>query len=325
MRILCKIIAGSHLFGTNTPTSDTDYKGVFVPDADDILMSTYKHTVVEHTNTKHNTKNTSEDIDIEMYSLKKFFDMLYIANNHALEILFAPDEMILETSPEWEFIRSYKENLVCKKVDTYIEYCNSQAAKYGVKGSRVNSVVKAIQCLERYDFDCKLKNIWGLMKKELEGTEHIYFHPQSKLQPVPYVEINTRKFQDTVNVCNTLLALKKIHNNYGNRAKQAANNEGIDWKAISHAYRVGVQAYELLETGKITLPIAEDVREYIKRLKNNTHNLTITFDEVRPILENLADNLITSVEKSTLREELEVDEWAKFVKRIYANVILERY
>jgi len=99
MKVLCKIIAGSHLFGTNTEKSDLDYKGVFIPDADDILMSSYKHTVCTSTNTVRNTKNSSEDVDLEMYSLKKFFDMIFAANNHALEILFAPDNMIIETSP----------------------------------------------------------------------------------------------------------------------------------------------------------------------------------------------------------------------------------
>jgi predicted nucleotidyltransferase len=70
MRILCKIIAGSHLFGTNTPKSDLDYKGVFIPSADDILMNTYKHTDVSSTNDKYGSKNTSEDIDLEMRLMK---------------------------------------------------------------------------------------------------------------------------------------------------------------------------------------------------------------------------------------------------------------
>ena len=30
MKVLIKTIAGSHLFGTNTEQSDTDYRGVFV-------------------------------------------------------------------------------------------------------------------------------------------------------------------------------------------------------------------------------------------------------------------------------------------------------
>ena len=29
MKIIVKAIAGSHLFGTNTPTSDKDYFGIF--------------------------------------------------------------------------------------------------------------------------------------------------------------------------------------------------------------------------------------------------------------------------------------------------------
>lgn len=32
--IVLKVRTGSHLFGTNTPESDTDYEGVFMPPAE---------------------------------------------------------------------------------------------------------------------------------------------------------------------------------------------------------------------------------------------------------------------------------------------------
>jgi hypothetical protein len=122
-----------------------------------------------------------------------------------------------------------------------------------------------------------------------------------------------------------LTALEKVHDNYGARAKQAANNEGIDWKAISHAYRVGKQAYELLETGKITLPMQEPERSYALALKQNDKNLTITFDEVRPELEALADNLKEAVKRSSLPEKVDEEKWIEFVKLCYAENILYEY
>jgi len=38
------------------------------------------------------------------------------------------------------------------------------------------------------------------------------------------------------------------------RARQAMNNEGIDWKATMHAVRIILQATELRATGHITFP-----------------------------------------------------------------------
>jgi len=48
---------------------------------------------------------------------------------------------------------------------------------------------------------------------------------------------------------------QRLVNDYGQRALQAERSEGIDWKALSHAVRVGREALELLHTGKITLPL----------------------------------------------------------------------
>jgi hypothetical protein len=35
----------------------------------------------------------------------------------------------------------------------------------------------------------------------------------------------------------------------------AETQEGVDWKALSHAVRVGTQALELLKTGHVTFPL----------------------------------------------------------------------
>jgi predicted nucleotidyltransferase len=333
MKVLCKVTAGSHLFGLSRPESDTDYKGVYMPEASDILMGTYKHTVNESTG-EADSKNSADDIDSEFWSLKKFFDMIYIANNHALEILFAPEDMIIESSPEWEYIRAHKHELVCSQVSNYIDYCQGQAAKYGVKGSRVNAVaaamsaIRAIPGMKEKDLrNTRAGSYWGVLKKFLSDIEYIEFFkadPENK-QPVDYVSINNRKFQRSVTLEYMLTALEKVHDNYGSRAKQAANNEGIDWKAISHAYRVGKQAYELLETGNITLPMKEPERSYALALKQNTNNLTIPFDEVRPELEALADNLKEAVKRSSLPAKVDEEKWKEFTKMSYAMEIVEEW
>jgi hypothetical protein len=42
--------------------------------------------------------------------------------------------------------------------------------------------------------------------------------------------------------------LQRLVTEYGQRALQAERNEGVDWKALSHAVRVGREALELFET-----------------------------------------------------------------------------
>ena len=101
MNIVVKAIAGSHLFGTNTPQSDTDYKGVFIPDAKDILLQRAKKSISTKTGSNE-SKNTKDDIDVEFYSLQKFMEMLAQGQTVAIELLFTPANMILEKSPLWD-------------------------------------------------------------------------------------------------------------------------------------------------------------------------------------------------------------------------------
>lgn len=47
MKTVVKIKFGSHLYGTNTPASDLDYKSVHIPDVDDILLQRVQSSIRE--------------------------------------------------------------------------------------------------------------------------------------------------------------------------------------------------------------------------------------------------------------------------------------
>lgn len=74
MEILCKMRHGSHLYGTTTSESDTDYKGIFKPDIKDVILGRMSKSVNLSTN-KGSTKNTAEDVDEEYYSIQDFVRM----------------------------------------------------------------------------------------------------------------------------------------------------------------------------------------------------------------------------------------------------------
>lgn len=62
MNLICKIKVGSHLYGTDTPDSDEDFKGVFMPELNDILLGRIPKQFDYSTN-KTGEKNTKEDTD----------------------------------------------------------------------------------------------------------------------------------------------------------------------------------------------------------------------------------------------------------------------
>ena len=76
------------LYGTNTPSSDTDTKSILVPDVRDIVLA-------RDFGAKHVKDG---DKDQELFSLKKFVTLLSQGQTASLEMVFAPKESIIASS-----------------------------------------------------------------------------------------------------------------------------------------------------------------------------------------------------------------------------------
>ena len=75
LRIIAKMKFGSHLYGTATENSDLDYKGIYLPTKEQILLNRFKKSHNIQTKKGSSAKNTSDDIDIEFYSLQYFIKL----------------------------------------------------------------------------------------------------------------------------------------------------------------------------------------------------------------------------------------------------------
>jgi len=96
------VIRGSHAYGTNIPTSDTDYSGVFVQKLDSILGMSY----VEQINDDKN--------DIVIYEIRRFLELLAKNNPTILELLNTPDDCIVYKHPLFDKILENKDNFLTK-------------------------------------------------------------------------------------------------------------------------------------------------------------------------------------------------------------------
>lgn len=311
MNVLVKCVAGSHLFGTNTPKSDKDFKGVYLPTLENCISGEVKHSIHHSTNTKVGTKNDQSDIDTEFYSIQKFFKMLEEGQTVALELLFTPDEFIIESSPMWEFIKSKRNVLVHRNIKAFIGYARQQADKYGLLGSKMNEIDTMITILDRFVDRSTLKTNQDEIKY-LMPTNHCSFKTTiNKGIESEYLVINGKMFDTRSTVIDVKTRLIDMSQAYGDRARQAANNENIDWKAVSHAIRVCYQGIELLETGKITLPLKNS--EIIKSVKNGD----LTFSESNDIIIKLFEELNTKYLTSSLPEKIDT---RSILFEIYGNV-----
>ena len=305
MKTIVKILHGSYLYGTQTELSDTDYKTIFIPDSKSLILQNAIKKRRETTGTPHE-KNTKDDVDSSFFSLDAYFDLLEEGQTVALDLLFAPKENILETSPLWDYIQANRYRFVHKKAAAFIGYCKTQANKYGIKGSRMAAVKTTLEYLSVIDKNTKLIEIWPTLQKDMWGIEHITFTSQLVFtdgtdRHVDYLEVCGRKFDKACKIQYVMEALNKIYDNYGSRAKQAMTNQGVDWKALSHAVRVCVQGTELLKTGHMTLPLKPKERSLVSEIKAGK----LSYPVVQEILEQYVKHIEAESIASTLPSQID--------------------
>src|SRR5579864_3605760 len=102
MDLIVEMRCGSHLYGTETSDSDLDLKGVYLPDGRDILLRHVKATVTSNRAKAAGEKNTTADVDREVYSLQRYLQLLADGQTVALDMLFAPEAaMTIQPSSLW--------------------------------------------------------------------------------------------------------------------------------------------------------------------------------------------------------------------------------
>ena len=146
-KMIVKMIFGSHLYGTATEDSDQDFKGVFLPTREQILLGRIPKSYNETTKKGSTTKNRPDDVDTEIYSLHYFIELACQGQTVALDMLHAPDKTLLECSPVWAAITRNKEMFYTRNLKAFISYARRQSAKYGIKGSRLDTVEKILNIL----------------------------------------------------------------------------------------------------------------------------------------------------------------------------------
>jgi hypothetical protein len=323
MDLIVEMQFGSHLYGTATPQSDLDFKAVYLPDARDILLQRVQNTVTHARDKLDGEKNAPGDVDREIHSLQRYLELLAEGQTMALDMLFAP-ESAMTSSPSalWLEIRANAPRLVTRRASAFLRYCRQQANKYGIKGSRVSAARLALAVLvdaeAKYGTAAKL----AVAETELEAAIGISEHVTLIDLPTPadtlvrHFEVCGKKMPFTSSIKSAREIAQRLVNEYGQRALQAERNEGIDWKALSHAVRVGREALELLQTGKITFPLPYATE--ILSIKQGER----TYEAVAETIDRLLVDVEEAVVSSSLREEPDIAFMDELVERAYRGKVL---
>ena len=314
---------GSHVYGTNLPTSDLDFKAVHLPDAEDILLGQVVRVLNTTTKVDKTAKNTVDDVDNESFSVLQYLTLLMEGHTVALDMLFTPRKFYLTApAPAWEFILENKSRFLHSGCASFVGYCREQANKYGLKGGRVNCAALAADFFrELVDKDpyVRIHEVFDDIKKVLvqPANEHIALveSPPKDGKTETLLEVCNRKVPLTATVKMAHEIFNRLHDKYGERARQAATNQNVDRKAIMHAVRVCEEAKELLSTGNITFPRPEAPL----LLKIRTGELA--YKDVEPMIEQGLIDVENYAQKSILPKEPDEAFAKELVKHMYSAVV----
>ena len=305
---------GSHLYGTSTPESDLDYKGVFLPAWDEVLLQRAPKSESRHTGSDH-SKNTAADCDWEMYLLHYFVELACQGQTVALDMMHAPRETCVVWSDAWGDLVANRTRFYTRNLNAFVGYARKQAAKYGVKGSRLAEAEGLKRYLRGFDEDLRLSEVWDGLPQG-EHTRPAEADPKGQRQ----FEVCGRKFGERARVGNALAMLTHFIEKYGERARLAAQNKGIDWKAVSHALRAAYQVKELLAEGTITFPRPE--APYLLQVKAGSLDY---LKEVGPTLEGLMDEVGALSETSALPDKVDRGWWRAWLLLVMDGHMKEHY
>jgi hypothetical protein len=270
-KVIFECRTGSHLYGTNTPPSDEDFCGIFLPDVSDVLgLGSPPDELNLGTRKEPGTANKPGDVDCKHIILRKFIKMLGEGQPLALEMLFAPPACVAVKTEEWESIKPMLLAAVrgTAGVAPFLGFARAQAHRStmrietftllhdmtrffdGFSNESLNTPLKVWAPEMLHEFGCR-----GLKKETNDRGAELLVVAGRRYD----FGLKTKFFLGCV--------LDSLQQN-GSRVRLAAG-EGIDNEALMHAYRLCHEAEEFVTTGHITLPLPAETVAFLLSVRRN--------------------------------------------------------
>jgi len=281
--ILAKVTFGSKLYGTSVPTSDDDFRAVYLPTIQSLALQRAKDAWEDKT----------ED-DTSVFSLQHFCRLASEGQSIAIELLSAPDSAVKITSPIWETLRANRKRFYTKNMHSFLGYAKTMAGKYSARIDRLNETEAVMAVMQGYRGEgVRLGDMWDHLPESLNAQKGV--NDRSSGPDHRVYRICGRELQATVTIAHALTVVSTIHASYGERVRKAKDGE-IDWKSVGHAFRAALQCREIVETGDLRFPLKD--AEWLRDLRMGKFNF------LECGLDRKLDDLIAEVQGKMEKSDL---------------------
>lgn len=280
---ILKVRIGSHLFGTNTPDSDLDIEGVFMPPISVLYgLGECKEVDLSTVSKDENGRNTADAVDFKIREYRTFMRLALQNNPNILNIVFSNDENVIFQDDFGKRLRGMAEYFPHKEgLRRFYGYAQSQLAKMTIKPENHSNLKKAKEFLS----ECNQKDILinALATAINNGNEYIsnIMRDQGYGKHIVVADLHLERGLQVGK------ALAMITGRLDRASARAENWEkfGYDVKFASNLILILLEGIELGQTGGLQFPLRD--RELILGIKKGEFKLST--------IDTLATDLISKL------------------------------
>ena len=279
-------LGGSHAYGTNTPTSDLDIRGIYVNPIEELYGTCPDSEQVVDITT-----------DTTVYSLKKMMHLLASCNPNTIELLGLKDDQYLTATDEGRLLLEQKEIFLSKKaIYTFGQYAASQLNRLINKSGRSKSML-----LENEQRSLS-KTMRGIEERHHKGNIRVKFNVQDSSIKMDFVT----EQMDINELSSILSEINNIHKDY---TKSKRNDKAIEHnklnKHMMHLLRLYMMGIDILKYHNI-ITYREKEHDLLMDIRNSKYlkddNATPT-DEFLKLLDDYTKEFDDAARNTTLPEQ----------------------
>ena len=297
-RTAFQCIVGSRLYGTETPTSDTDTMGIYFPTPDFVFgiagqypqhlgyTSEKDYLDVSVVSKRPDGKNAEDAEDIKYYELRNFVDLALKQGPNIVEILYVAGSKVLFKDPRIQPLFDLRDSIVSDvAIKRFVGYANAQKHKMVIRTTHFKELTEAMEFFDSIPEAEQGKLLWEITAAEGKTAETF----------APWLQVNASHFSVGDLNFKKALKVKSMRKIVRERLDGATNRTdlmqtfGFDTKFGSHLVRLMVEGKALFTTGEITFPLPE--ADLIRSIKMGEY----TRDEVIAMADDLQREMENSV------------------------------
>ena len=296
---LCFIcIAGSRAYGTNTPTSDIDIRGVMLPTKEELI------------GLKRFEQKEDSNSDSVFYEFNKFVKLVSECNPNTIELLNSP-QIIIFNEVGKALIDNAKMFLSKKAVNRFGGYAQAQLKRLE------NALSHDSQSEEERIKHLKVSI--DMMVDKLHQEDNISIINKNNSLYVN-ANIDNWTLDKTRATLNDILQIEKVYNELGRRntKKDLPHLQ----KHIMHLIRLYLMVFDILEKGEINTYRKND-KDFLLDIRNGKKFLIEgkLQDDFYPYLKTLEDRLEKDKELNIVPNKPDYDKIQSFIMDINSKVI----